>query len=741
MTAVSTRKPDSPVAPGAVAVLLFLCGLGMLIAASGIVQEDTSERAMLDAALALALAGVATGLLSLWSAGIARWFIVMVLVTLAEWAPRHFGQPAFLGLSVVAVLAAGLLVNVWGALGVAIVESFLLGWSAAGGMRGPDPAAAIVPGVLSWLVVAAYAALYRYFHQYDRWLWEYYERAYQVVEEAQKDRLELKESRLALEQANRQLLLAAKRTSLLRVAAEASEKSKTMFVSKVSHEFRTPLNMIIGLVGLIFDEQAVSGVRLPRQLQEDLRVVYRNCQHLSRMVDDVLSLSQIESGRLMLYKEPVDLASLVKTSIEVILPLVEAKQLDLEATISPDLPAVYCDRTRIQQVILNLLSNAARFTQRGTIAIRVGCKGPLVEVSVADTGPGISSRDAERIFEPFDQGTGELWRDKGGSGLGLSISRQFVKLHGGRIWLESEQGVGSCFRFELPISPLVGSGSPAGGWIREDWVWRERAFEASRAALEEEPLIPRVVVYDETGSLNAELRRLPNVAEFVTAGTLADALDEVEHCPARALLLNVDSRDDLWQVVDNAARDVSHTPVVGCCLPRSVQRAIDAGASDYLVKPVLPEDLQRVLGEVNGNVRRVLVVDDDPDLLDVFVRMLKVCDHDIDVVTASTGEQALSCLRREKVDLIFLDLVLPGMDGWQVLNAGTRSETTDDNVPVVIISAQDPGDQLMASSPLLATMGAGLTADRLLQCALGVSTLLLSPRQQLHPGLVETRDG
>jgi len=404
-------------------------------------------------------------------------------------------------------------------------------------------------------------------------------------------------------------------------------------------------------------------------------------------------------------------------------PLVEKKGLSLQVKIPADLPEIYCDRTRVRQVILNLASNAARFTEEGGITIHAMAQDQHVVVSVADTGPGILPEDAERIFDPFCQGTGNLWRDKGGSGLGLSISKQFVELHGGRIWLESEPGIGTTFSVELPISPPMEHVVRPGHQIREDWVWLKRA---SRASLSDAHHRPRVVVCDETGDLYPAFTRYFDEVEFVDTRGLAEAARVLQRCPAHAVVLNTASPDDLWPLVERARIEMPDTPVIGCSVPPQVERALEAGAVDYLTKPVTRADLEGAMQVVGKPVGHVLVVDDDPDVLQLFTRMLRACDGTLEVTAASSGEQALDELCSKPPDLVLLDIVMPEMDGWQVLALKGRDEMMRD-IPVVLVSAQDPREQPLASQALVATMGSGLSLNKLLRCSLEISALLLQP--------------
>jgi CheY-like chemotaxis protein len=521
-------------------------------------------------------------------------------------------------------------------------------------------------------------------------------------------------------------MLANERIAALRQIAEDAQKAKAAFVAKVSHELRTPLNMITGLVSLIVETPEIYAMALSPEMKEDLKVVHRNCEYLSALINDVLDLSQVEAGRLTLYRERVGLKAILDSALEVVRPLVEKKALGLQVTVPSDLPPVYCDQTRIQQVILNLVSNAARFTEKGGIAVRVSKQDAHVVVSVSDTGPGIPPKDAERIFEPFCQGVSELWRDKAGSGLGLSISKQFIELHGGRIWLESEVGIGTTFKFQLPISPPLDHVARPSRWVTEDWTRIERAFRSDRTGLSDQSFKPRLVLCDDAGVLYHAFLRCSDEVDLVNASDLAQAARELALCPAHALVLNAASFERLWPLMERARLEVLDTPIIGCSIPPQAERALQAGATDYLVKPVTRVELREAIRALGKPVRRVLVVDDDPDVVRLFTRMLRALDGTIEVATASSGRQALDELRRLSPDLVLLDLAMPDGDGWEVLASKDREAEIKD-VPVVIVSARDPTDHPLSTDLLLATMGKGLSINDLLRCSLEISALLLRP--------------
>jgi len=515
----------------------------------------------------------------------------------------------------------------------------------------------------------------------------------------------------------------------LRLIAEEAQKAKTRFVARVSHEFRTPLNMIIGLVDLMVESPEMYDVTLSPRMREDLKTVHRNCEHLADMVNDVLDLTRIEADRMVLHKERVDIRSVMESATDVVRPLLSGKHLALHISVPDDLPEVYCDRTRIEQVILNLMSNAARYTEAGGISVAVAPQNQHVLVSVKDTGPGIPPEDVERIFEPFCQGTSDLWRDKGGSGLGLSISKQFVELHGGRMWVESELGKGTTFTFDLPISAPIAPITRPGHRIREDWIWYQHQ---SKPNLPESQYNARFVTCDETGNLSAWLKLYTAEVEIVDTRDLDQAIKTLQQTPAHAVLLNAATLESAWPLVQAVTRQVSGTPIIGCSVPPGFERARASGALGHLIKPVTRADLKQALKAAGHPVRRVLVVDDDPSALQLFSSMLHVCDPSLEIVTAPGGQQALDQLRHTSPDLMLLDIVMPEMDGWQVLEAMTRDEEMP-KVSTFFVSAQDPSDQPLTSGFLLATMDRGLSLSQLLRCSLEISKLLLQPEGVLDP--------
>jgi CheY-like chemotaxis protein len=257
----------------------------------------------------------------------------------------------------------------------------------------------------------------------------------------------------------------------------------------------------------------------------------------------------------------------------------------------------------------------------------------------------------------------------------------------------------------------------------EDWIWVERR---SKPELPESHFKPRMVVCDESGDLYPALTHCSDEVEFIDTRTLPQATRELGRCPADALVVNAPRPDDLWTLVERAVQQVPHTPIVGCSFPQQAERALRAGAMEHLIKPVTRTQVRRAIEAVGGPVRRVLVVDDHADTRELLTLYLRAIDARIEVATAATGAQSLVQMRAGPPDLVFLDIVLPDVDGWQILDAKAQDETLRD-IPTVIISAQDAREGPAMSQVLLAAVGRGLSPSRFLTCSTGLVKLLLEP--------------
>ena len=293
------------------------------------------------------------------------------------------------------------------------------------------------------------------------------------------------------------------------------------------------------------------------------------------------------------------------------------------------------------------------------------------------------------------------------------------------MWLESELGTGTTVFFTLPLNPLADHVVQPGHQIREDWIWREDGFRTDRAVSSERLMRARVLVYDETGGVHAQLKRFSDEIELIDLDGLDGLMDELNHCPAHAVVVNTMEYAELRPLVDRLTRIAPDTPVIGCCVPQEMQQAIEAGALDYLVKPVAPDDLRRVFEMLDESLERVLIVDDDEDTQELMRMYTRAYDACIEVEVAGSGDEALNLIASHVPDLVLLDIVMAPVDGWQVL-AAMRAHETLCEIPVIVISGQDPRGA--AATPLiLVAAGTGLSGSKLMACLRQLPKVLMQP--------------
>lgn len=555
---------------------------------------------------------------------------------------------------------------------------------------------------------------------------------------------EVRDHRLALNQVNQDLADAyvqmRRLNNLLqasRMEAEAARRAKEEFVANVSHELRTPLNMIIGLSEMIVSSPDSYDDSLPPTLLSDVRVIHRNSQHLSQLINDVLDLSQTEAGRLQLHRDWTDPHGIVDETVEAIMPLFQAKGLYLRAEVPEELPMVYCDPVRIRQVLLNLLSNAGRFTIKGGATVEVSAAQRALVFSVTDTGPGIPEAEQERIFEPFHQVQGTVGEAWNGSGLGLRICQQFVELHDGKMWLESTPGAGTSFRFTLPCALFDAPISGASRWVNPYTV-REPYERQSTQALPQ--IKRRIVLLDPEQMLARRLESYLRNSDVVSVDDLAELKAEIERLPPDILFVNdirvMDDKDFIRRAITMPPR----MPVLSCYVPGRETAWKYLNVRNYLTKPLMREALlEAVIPLVEENAT-ILVAEDDRDTARLTRRQLISAHRGYRVLMASDAKTALEVLRTRAIDLLCLDLNLPDLDGYELLHQKNADPQIRD-VPVVVISARDPTGDPVVAGRLRIEVAEGLSVRDIVRCIVATDWALATGRPTNDPGLKETLAG
>ncbi|MGH2457859.1 MAG: ATP-binding response regulator [Chloroflexota bacterium] len=594
-------------------------------------------------------------------------------------------QPATLLFPLLALAAVILLQPLAGIVVGLASTALLLALQAAGPLAFLTPSQVTEVAVLSGLTVAIAWGLSRSMIVAVEWSLNSYALAARSMQDARDQRAELVQTLKQLDGAYYQLERANAALVLAWKAAEAAERSKSEFVTNISHELRTPLNLIVGFSEAIMTSPESYDVPLPPAYRGDLNAVYRSAQHLLTLTNDVIDLARVGMDRLALAREPVALGEIVEDAGAIVREYIQAKKLWLRLEVQPDVPILELDRLRVRQIMLNLLTNAARFTERGGITVSASRDEGWVVVKVTDTGRGIAPDELGKVFDQFhhtDPGNARSARASGGGyGLGLPISKRLIELHGGRIGVESVVGVGTTFWFALPT---VTSEGGTGG---DSW----HPLRMAGLARTQERILVLAGADDRFARF---LQRHLQTTRVVAAADLPRAITTSVELRATAILADRCATD----------LDLVETPVPICAvsLPRGERLAAALGVAGYLVKPVNRLDLGNAIRELDQPVHRVLIVDDDPRFVRLMARLLKgLPGHPKrEILRAHNGAEALVLMDEKPPDLVLLDLVMPELGGLEVVSAMARSPRLA-KVPVIIVSAQDQVEGQVALDGLL----------------------------------------
>ncbi len=469
------------------------------------------------------------------------------------------------------------------------------------------------------------------------------------------------------------------------------DRLKTNFLAAMSHELRTPLNSIIGFSRVIL--KGIDGPLTDTQ-EQDITTIYDSGKHLLGLVNDILDQAKIEAKKMELSFAYFKVQEVVQSVMSSALGLTRDKPVRLHTEIAEELPNAYGDEFRTRQVLLNLISNATKFTEEGSITVSafpVWDQGQqYVQVSVTDTGIGVAETDIHTMFEPFQQVDNSLTRRVGGTGLGLPLAKSLVELQHGHIWVESQVGVGSTFSITIPVAPppeTEQESSPA----PEAQAVTPKASEPPNAHPKRQTI---VVIESDVEVINLYRRYLSREGFEVLGVVNPDQVLNAIHTHQPSLImLDVNMHNQAgWEVLAQLkGHPASATiPVIICSLNPDTQRGFEMGAMEYLVKPFSEDQLLAALRRIADETsrQRILLVDDKPQTIQPFRAALQESRR-YEVLEATSGQEALAILQRPTtIDLVILDLRMPEIDGFAVLQALRSAERTA-NIPVLVLTAED----------------------------------------------------
>jgi signal transduction histidine kinase/CheY-like chemotaxis protein len=452
-----------------------------------------------------------------------------------------------------------------------------------------------------------------------------------------------------------------------------ANRLKSQFLANMSHELRTPLNSIIGFTNRVIKK---SGDLLPAVQQENLVIVLDEARHLLELINSLLDYSKIESGKMEVHPEKFNLVDVINEVFTMTKTLAEGKDIQyVQDTYDLEQIPIQSDRLKIKQILINLLSNAFKYSDRGTITLSVQKKERSYCIQVSDEGIGISEQDLIHIFEEFRQVDGSYARKVGGTGLGLSITKKFIELLGGRIKVTSEIGIGSCFQVELPID----LGEP------------EEQADIENGEIQ--PAKKKVLCIDDDFNVQRLYKQYLNEyhIEVVALYGEESIVEKVIEINPDLILLDIMlPKKDGWEILSELKNNTQtkHIPIVMNSVLSEKNLAYQMKADDYLIKPVSQEELIELINRnlSNKNERDILVADDDENFLKLVGQYLK--EENIPFRLACNGEDALKQARYKKPDLLILDIMMPKKDGFMVIEELQQSQGLKD-IPIVVVTAKD----------------------------------------------------
>lgn len=464
-----------------------------------------------------------------------------------------------------------------------------------------------------------------------------------------------------------------------RQLAEEANRMKSRFLSTISHELRTPINLIVGLSGMLLRESDESNIPLPELTRKDIDRIHAYSQHLGGLIGDVIDLAVSDAGQLRLNFEHVDLGRALHLVAESGSQLAAEKGLTWDSNLPESGPWVWGDQIRLRQVVLNLINNAIKFTSTGGVCLRLVENSDSVSLTVQDTGLGIPVDEQQTIFDEFTQSERSIAKGYGGLGLGLAICKRLVEMHDGTITVFSNglEGSGSTFSFTLPtVSPP----------LEKDQSLEDQLPDRARVLVLTNHTNTSERLFDHLGQRGFDVELVLIQPEFDWRSKLSNQHPDT-------IILDISTDPALgWSVLKEikSNQTLSGTPVMFFSTSQFEGSLLEL---DYLTKPIEISELTKALDQhwLIANSRRatcnVLVVDDEPGTLDMHSRVVQAHSASNRVLKARNGKEALELLQSEIVDLVLLDLQMPDMDGFEVLEAMRVMDSTR-RIPVIVVTGK-----------------------------------------------------
>lgn len=506
-----------------------------------------------------------------------------------------------------------------------------------------------------------------------------------LYEEVQRQNQELLRSMDELKTKQEELLKLNKELSdtnrgLLSLYTEINEKNAALkhaneiqkrFMSNMSHEFRSPLNTIISLARILLDR--IDG-DLTTEQEKQVLYIKKAAEDLTSLINDILDLGKLEAQKVSIKPGPIQINILFSTLRGMLKPLLVNPEVELVFQESASIPIIYSDEGKLSQILRNLVSNAIKFTEKGEIRIQAEVQNDTIQFTVSDTGIGIPQDKLDAIFQPYIQVENPLQQKHKGTGLGLSISKELAEMLGGSLTCTSKIGEGSTFTLKIPVS------------------YKTEISPETVSAVVIDPIKEPVLIIEDDETTFLLYQKFLNRTGYqgLTAKTLAQAKQILDQVTPRAIILDILlGNENGWDFVTylKSQENLQNIPVIITSVTTDSEKGIALGVTDFLIKPIEKKNLYSILAKLHEDKPKpkALIIDDDASARYIFLQLLQQTKYA--AIEADNGKKGLELVTKEEPDLIFLDLIMPEMDGFAVLEELQRSEKTR-HIPVIISTSK-----------------------------------------------------